>query len=64
MALNVFKGIEQVTEATYSGLTSSDKIGKLYLVKRTDDYGDIYFGTRHYGHFGTEDAEAIEGDTE
>ena len=34
MALNVFKGIEQVTEATYLGLTSSDKIGKLYLVKR------------------------------
>ena len=51
MALNVFKGIEQVTEATYLGLTSSDKIGKLYLVKRTDGYGDIYFGTRHYGHF-------------
>ena len=51
MALNVFKGIEQVTEATYLGLDDSDKIGKLYLVKRTDGYGDIYFGTRHYGHF-------------
>lgn len=51
MALNVFKGIEQVTEATYLGLTNPDKIGKLYLVKRTDGYGDIYFGTRHYGHF-------------
>lgn len=51
MALNVFKGIEQVTETTYLGLTDSDKIGKLYLVKRTDGYGDIYFGTRHYGHF-------------
>ena len=51
MALNVFKGIEQVTEATYLRLDSSDKIGKLYLVKRTDGYGDIYFGTRHYGHF-------------
>ena len=51
MALNVFKGIEQVTETTYLGLNKSDKIGKLYLVKRTDGYGDIYFGTRHYGHF-------------
>lgn len=51
MALNIFKGIEQVTEATYTGLNDSVKIGKLYLVKRTDGYGDIYFGTRHYGHF-------------
>lgn len=51
MALKVFKGIEQVTEATYLGLNRADKIGKLYLVKRTDGYGDIYFGTRHYGHF-------------
>ena len=51
MALNIFKGIEQVTEATYTGLADSVKIGKLYLVKREDGYGDIYFGTRHYGHF-------------
>ena len=59
MALNVFKGIEQVTEATYLGLAGSDKIGKLYLVKRTDGYGDIYFGTRHYGHFSQKEIDGL-----
>lgn len=59
MALNVFKGIEQVTEATYLGLAGSDKIGKLYLVKRTDGYGDIYFGTRHYGHFSQKEIDKL-----
>lgn len=64
MALNIFKGIEQVTEATYTGLADSVKIGKLYLVKREDGYGDIYFGTRPYGHFSQKEinnlAQAIE----
>lgn len=60
MALNVFKGIEQVTEETYKGIKdASVKIGKLYLVKRTDGYGDIYFGTRHYGHFSQEEIDKL-----
>lgn len=50
MALNIFKGIEQTTYAAFTGKTA--EVGKLYLVQNKDgEYGDIYFGTRHYGHF-------------
>lgn len=60
-----FKGFKQVTYDAFSGLTVSEKIGYLWFVREKDGNevvsSDIYFGTRHYGHFGTEDAEAIEG---
>ena len=60
-----FKGFKQVTYDVFSGLTVSEKIGYLWFVREKDGNevvsSDIYFGTRHYGHFGTEDAEAIEG---
>ena len=60
-----FKGFKQVTYDAFSGLTVSEKIGYLWFVREKDGNevvsSDIYFGTRHYGHFGTKDAEAIEG---
>lgn len=67
MAFNVFKGIGQVTEEAFNGLNDADKIGKLWFVKRTvaegsedeDAYGEIYFGTRHYGHFSQAEINAI-----
>lgn len=50
MALDIFKGIEQTTYAAFTGKTA--EVGKLYLVQNKDgEYGDIYFGSRHYGHF-------------
>lgn len=56
----IFKGIEQVTYATFSGMTGEKKLGKLFLVKRDDgEYGDIYFGTRHYGHFSQDEIDKL-----
>lgn len=60
MALNIFKGIEQVTEATYTGKTQDEKLGKLWLVQNKDgEYGDIYFGSRHYGHFSQKEIDKL-----
>lgn len=58
-----FKGIQQVTEQTYLNIASGEKIGKLFFVKREDGYGDIYFGTRHYGHFSESEIEQIAKNT-
>lgn len=57
----LFKGIMQVTEATYKAAT--DKVGKLWFVKREDGYGDIYFGSRHYGHYSEKEIQAIADNT-
>ena len=50
------KGFKQVTLAAYQA--AEDKVGYLWFVRSDvsgDTYeGDIYFGTRHYGHFGGE----------
>lgn len=52
----VFKGIQQVKYATFNA--TADKTGYLWFVSREDGkYGDIYFGSRHYGTF-NEDNEA------
>lgn len=72
MAFEVFKGIGQVTWESFSGLTNDEKIGKLWFVKRTvaeggndnDAYGEIYFGTRHYGHFSQAEIDAIAANKE
>ena len=51
-----FKGLKQVTLEAYE--QASEKAGYLWFVRSNisgDTYeGDIYFGTRHYGHFGGE----------
>lgn len=46
-----FKGIKQVLADSYNDTV--DKKGYLWFVRESADAtsGDIYFGTRHYGHF-------------
>lgn len=55
MAQLVFKGIKQVSAAAFAAETN--KVGYLWFVRTpatetTPESGDVYFGTRHYGHFG------------
>lgn len=54
----IFKGIRQENFSTYSAACENNTaVGYLWFVKREDgSYGDIYFGTRHYGHFDENDA--------
>ncbi len=53
----IFKGIQQVTYATFNAAQKTgNATGYLWFVSRegeTDDekYGDIYFGSRHYGTY-------------
>lgn len=65
MAKSLFKGIKQVTYASFSGLQNADKVGYLWFVRTPilegeettsgnslgNDAYDIYFGSQHYGHF-------------
>lgn len=53
---NIFKGFRQVLASSFSSMESKDKVGYLWLVRPSAEspYGDIYFGSRHYGHFGDE----------
>lgn len=59
--MQTFKGFKQVTASAYQA--AEDKAGYLWFVRSNisgDTYeGDIYFGTKHYGHFGGE-VEALE----
>lgn len=62
----IFKGFRQVSKDYYDSLHDSEKTGYLWFVRsnivtgETETYvGDIFFGTRHYGHFG-DDVEALE----
>lgn len=62
MAINIFKGIKQVTMSAYAEAT--DKLGYLWLVRTPEGEGveeqfDIYFGSRHYGHFKNGEIEAL-----
>lgn len=62
MSNNVyFKGFKQVLKGAYDGTNAEDRKGYLWLVRpdSASTKGDIYFGNRHYGHFGDE-AENIE----
>ncbi|MBP5456941.1 MAG: hypothetical protein J6Y37_10600 [Paludibacteraceae bacterium] len=61
-----FKGFRQVTKSFFDELSDSQKQGYLWFVRSnivtgdTETYdGDIFLGTRHYGHFGS-DVEALE----
>lgn len=62
-----FKGFRQVTQSYFSNLSDEEKVGYLWFVRSnietsggTEVYdGDIFLGTRCYGHFGR-DVEALE----
>jgi len=47
---NVFKGIKQVFESTYTALTNSQKEGYLWFVRKDSatTVGDVYFGAKKY----------------
>lgn len=53
-----FLGFKQAFRATYEN--AENKAGYVWFVRESsaDTYGDIYVGSRHYGHFGDE-AEQI-----
>ena len=53
-----FLGFKQAFRATYEN--AENKAGYVWFVRESsaDTYGDIYVGSRHYGHFGNE-AEQI-----
>ncbi len=63
----IFKGFRQVTQRFFDSLTDVEKQGYIWFVRSnievsggTETYdGDIFLGTRRYGHFGGE-VEALE----
>lgn len=67
MANTTFKGFRQVTKRLFDTLTDEEKHGYIWFVRSnieisgdTETYdGDIFLGTRCYGHFGGE-VEALE----
>lgn len=63
MAEKLFKGFKQVVKADYDAAVSNGTaIGYLWFVRpnaSVTNEGDIYFGTRHYGHFGENDLESV-----
>lgn len=57
-----FKGIKQVLFETYSNAVKANTAaGYLWFVRQsaTDKNGDIYFGTRHYGHFNEDEIKKL-----
>jgi hypothetical protein len=60
-----FKGFRQVTKDYFDNLTDEQKVGYLWFVRSNIDPsgntydGDIFLGTRCYGHFGN-DVAALE----
>lgn len=69
MSEKIFKGFKQVTRKTFDDAT--DKSGYLWFVRTevpeiegsndvSNDEYDIYFGSRHYGHFCEGELESIE----
>lgn len=63
MAEKLFKGFKQVVKADYDAAVSNGTaIGYLWFVRpdaSVTNEGDIYFGTRHYGHFGENDLASV-----
>ena len=60
MAKILFRGIKQVDFEEYNSLEPNDKVGYLWFVRTFNDedeeeYSDIFFGNRKYGHAGKED---------
>lgn len=57
-----FKGIKQVLFETYSNaVKAKTAAGYLWFVRQSsgDTNGDIYFGTRHYGHFNEDEIKKL-----
>jgi len=58
-----FKGFRQVTKDYFDGLSDEQKVGYLWFVRSNIDVsgntydGDIFLGTRCYGHSGQEVAD-------
>ena len=54
-----FLGFKQVLKATYD--SEINKVGYIWFVRPNaeSEDGDIYFGSRHYGHFSANEVEAI-----
>lgn len=63
MAEKLFKGFKQVVKADYdAAISNGTAIGYLWFVRpdaSVTNEGDIYFGTRHYGHFGENDLASV-----
>ena len=71
MSEKIFKGFKQVKFESFSALNNEEKAGYLWFVRTevpevegandvaNDEY-DIYFGSRHYGHFCEGELSAIE----
>lgn len=71
MSEKIFKGFKQVKFESFSALKNEEKAGYLWFVRTevpevegandvaNDEY-DIYFGSRHYGHFCEGELSAIE----
>lgn len=59
MSEKIFKGFKQVLQAEYdSAVTGGTALGYIWFVRPdsgSTSVGDIYLGTRHYGHFGEND---------
>lgn len=59
MSEKIFKGFKQVLQAEYqNAVTGGTALGYIWFVRPdsgTTNEGDIYLGTRHYGHFGEND---------
>ena len=57
-----FKGVKQVLKGTYDKLSTAEKKGHIYFVRETSSStgGDIYFGSRHYGHYNATELSELE----
>lgn len=57
-----FKGVKQVLKGTYDKLSTAEKKGHIYFVRETSSStgGDIYFGSRHYGHYNATELSDLE----
>lgn len=56
-----FKGVKQVLKDTYDKLSTAQKKGHIYFVRETSGStgGDIYFGSRHYGHYNATELSSL-----
>lgn len=66
MSEKIFKGFKQVLQAEYdSAVTGGTALGYIWFVRPdsgSTSVGDIYLGTRHYGHFGENDLADLKSD--
>lgn len=74
MSKQIFKGIKSVTGSFFNGVNAIDKKGYIWFVRTvvedaegessplSNDIYDIYFGTKHYGHFQEGQFETIAND--